>query len=393
MSQMLNKNKRVVVAMSGGVDSSVATFLLKKQGYDVVGIFLKFWQPPEKLYREKKENLCCDLNSLNTARRVAEILKMPFYVIDLSHEFKKKIVDYYLKEYEDGRTPNPCVFCNKFIKFGLLWQKALGLDASFLATGHYARLCRAKSQIPNPKSQILGAHTAQYFLSRAKDETKDQSYFLWDIDKKIIPHLIFPLGDLNKKEVRDIARKAKLPVYNKKDSQGVCFIPDGDNKRFLFFFSKKLSKPGEIVDKYSNVLGYHKGLVSYTIGQREGLGDEIAGNWSRANKKKTSPPPLYVKKLDIKKNRLIVAENREIFSRGLLVKNINIFDEESFEKHKLIYVQIRGGHKAEECKILKRRNRKEVSLKFSKSIRAITPGQSAVFYDKKGQVLGGGIIC
>jgi len=411
-SSKKTKKPRVVIAMSGGVDSSVAAYLLKKQGYEVIGIFLKFWNPDyqesnktclpagrarkpaspclagrqaagRQESKKARENLCCDTYSLYKAREVADKLDIPFYVIDLNKEFKDKVVDYYIEEYQKGRTPNPCVECNKFIKFGLLWEKAKGLGADYLATGHYVR----KFQIPNSKIKFYKLKTKNYKLMRAKDKEKDQSYFLWNINKEVLPYLLFPIGDLTKKEVRKIAKDAELPVYNKKDSQGVCFIPDGDNKKFLSIFccrdaqSFALAKSGNIVDKYGNVLGKHKGLIYYTVGQREGLGDEIGGKWieiqknryiailshhqdqneiSNKNNNETMKqwnnekdiPPLYVIDLDTEKNQLVVGENKDVFSRELIADFLNILDERFWElvkKGKPLYAQIRGKHKAEKC--------------------------------------------
>ncbi len=381
-----NKKPRVVVAMSGGVDSSVAAFLLKKKGLDVIGIFLKLSLGSE--------------SGLYKARQTAEMLSIPFYVIDLSGDFKEKVVDYYISEYEKGRTPNPCVVCNKLIKFGLLWDKARGLGADFLATGHYARLRRVNSKFKSQNLKFRSSDLRQknYYIFRARDEKKDQSYYLWSIDKRIISHLVFPLGNMKKEEVKRIARKAKLPI-GERESQGACFFAKGENKRFLSSFAKKLKKEGNIIDREGNILGKHKGLIYYTIGQREGLGDSIAAQWNKFQTTsngpqknfKRNPSPLYVIGLDIKKNQLIVGENKDIFTKELKADSLNILDEKIFNmNNKNIYAQVRGGHEAQKCKIISI-DKKNIFLEFKKPIRAVTPGQSVVFYDG-GQMLGGGVI-
>ena len=366
MDKKINKRHRVVIAMSGGVDSSVAAYLLKKQGYDVIGIFLKFWQPPEDSCGVKKENSCCNLESLSMARQIAEIIDIPFYVIHVEDQFKKDIVDYFIKEYEGGRTPNPCVSCNKAIKFGFLWKKAKELGADYLATGHYIKTKRRKKDISDKQKNI------QYPISnisiyRPKDKIKDQTYFLSHITKNILPHLLFPLADLEKKEVRAIAKKAKLPVFSKKDSQGVCFIPDGDNSRFLLQNSKKLNKPGDIVDKEGNKLGKHKGLVFYTVGQK--IGSDLAAaqymkrkypisNIQYPTNTQSSIPKeiqrLYVISINVKKNQLIIGEDKDCFSDLLVAQNLHVLNDGIFrlaKENKDIYAQIRGGHKAEKCTI------------------------------------------
>jgi tRNA-specific 2-thiouridylase len=400
MNETSNNKIRVVVAMSGGVDSSVVAYLLKKEGYDVIGIFLKLWDPSFAKASEsktsfvcdkKKSNLCCDDKAMGVARQIADSLEIPFYVLKVDKLFKKEIVDNFISEYEKGRTPNPCVRCNKYIKSGYLWEKARQLKADYLATGHYI----GKSQISNLKSQIF----------RSKDTIKDQTYFLSSIDPAIVPHLLFPLGNMTKGEVRNIAKKAKLPVYNKKDSMGVCFIPDGDTDSFLKHFSKKAQKPGNIVDKTGNILGKHSGLMGYTIGQRAGgqisnFQFPISNDGVASQRIKADIPRLYVVGIDSKKNRLIVGENEDCFSKEVVIENVNILDERFWDlvkNNKTLYAQIRGGHKAERCTIslirTKPNEAKSYKLKaiFAKPVRAITPGQTIALYSKD-TLIGGGII-
>jgi len=424
---------------------------------------LKLWQPPvcdvsvgtRHALSLQKQNLCCDDKALAVARRIADKLQIPFYVLKVDNLFKKEIVDNFISEYEKGNTPNPCVRCNRYIKFGYLWEKARQLKADYLATGHYVRQRRKitnnKLQITN-KSQIQNSKKIQnknlgncdlefvcnleldacdFSLVRSKDENKDQTYFLSTIDPAVIPHLIFPLGGMTKKEVREIARRAKLPVYNKKDSMGVCFIPDGDAMSFLKQFTKKLQKSGQIVDKYGNVLSQHKGLLGYTIGEKLG-DDEVAARYKKItnnklqitnksqiqNSKKTRNknlencdlefvcnlelgacdlrgdiPRLYVTKIDVKKNQLIVGENADCFSREMEISDwhqVNVKEKLKFGKDYSYLIQIRGGHKPEAGRV-KGIKKDKLIIEFKKPVRAITPGQTAVVY-KKNILIGGGII-
>lgn len=429
MSKKSNNKKRVVVAMSGGVDSSVVAYLLKKQGYDVIGIFLKLWEPTCHFGGKKKTNLCCDDKAMNVARQIADSLEIPFYVLKVDKLFKKEIVDNFISEYEQGRTPNPCVRCNKYIKFGYLWEKSRQLKADYLATGHYIGIKNKESRIKNQEkdhNSLFIIHDSKNNIIRSKDTIKDQTYFLSSIDPAIIPYLIFPLGNMTKSEVRAIAKKAKLPVYNKKDSMGVCFIPDGDTDSFLKHFSKKIQKSGEIVDKKGNILGSHEGLLGYTVGQKVG-DDQVATKFTKnqesiiKNQEKihdslfiihnsiTNIPRLYVILIDSKKNRLVVGENEDCFSNEMVVKDVNILDEKRFwemvKNKETFYAQIRGGHKAEKCKIsvgagsprpnVKSKGAETAPLRlriiFAKPVRAITPGQTIALYDKN-VLIGGGII-
>lgn len=328
-------SKNVLVAMSGGVDSSVAALLLKKKGYNVSGVFMKLW--PEGSCSESK---CCSSEGETRARLVAKQLNIHFYVLNFEKEFKNKIVDYFLKEQKAGLTPNPCVVCNKEIKFNLLFKKFPIEENDFIATGHYVRLKRGKL----------------YF---AKDKDKDQSYFLWSLNQEILKKSLFPNGDYTKKQVRAIAKKHGLSVWDSAESQDICFKVKLDKK------------PGEVIDTKGNVVGEHKGLWYYTIGQRKGIG--LAGG------------PYYVLKKDTKKNRLIVTKKeKDLFSKELRFKKANwIFKKPSFPLK--IKAKIRYRHKPSLAVLRKDR------VVFSKPQRASTPGQSVVFY-LKDELLGGGVI-
>jgi len=363
--------RRVICAMSGGVDSSVAAAILKKQGYDVIGIFMKLWSDKDARTDLARENICCSLEAATAARAVANKLEIPFYVVNLEKEFKKAVVDYYVKEYEAGRTPNPCVICNRDIKGEVLMRKASEMKADFLATGHYARIIKE----------------GNYFrLLQSVDENKDQTYFLWTLKQDQLAKLLFPVGDYTKPEVRRMASRMKLPTAERKESQGVCFIPDRDVCGFLRRYAKKLTKPGEVIDKNGKVLGMHAGLVNYTIGQRERIG--ING-----------PRAYYVIQLDSKKNILVVGDEKDLYRKQLIATKINWLNKESRDD-KLqsdIGAKIRYGHPIESCK-LQALGRQQIKVTFEESQRAITPGQSVVFYLPRGkagrgkEVIGGGVI-
>src|SRR4030043_249481 len=376
------KKERVIIAMSGGIDSSVAAALLKRQGYNVVGVFMKFWpQYHSEAGCGAKSNRCCSSESETRARLVAKKLGISFYVFNFEKEFKKKVVDYFLKDSKLGLTPNPCVVCNKEIKFGLLFKKLNALKADYIATGHYARLRR---EIPNSKFSPYGGSPAgrqitnyKYSLIRAKDKNKDQSYFLWKLDQKILKKTLFPIGDYTKPEIRNLAKKFKLSFEDVPESQEICFVQNSINA-FLKKYLK--TKPGLIIDKSGLVLGQHQGLWFYTIGQRRGLG--LGGG-----------KPYYVLDKDIKKNILIITNNeKDLYKKELVVKNLNWISGKAPKFPLKAMVGIRYKHKPASA-VLK--NNKIVFLKSQKSV---TPGQSAVFYlpigraGKKDELLAGGVI-
>lgn len=352
--------QKVLVALSGGVDSSVAALLLKKQGCDVIGIFMNFWS------ESKKDNKCCSIESARIARMVAHKLKIKFYSLNYKQLFKKKVVNYYLRGCETAQTPNPCVVCNREIKFGRLLKVAQDLGASKIATGHYAQIIKKNNK---------------YELHRGIDENKDQSYFLWQIPSSSLSSIEFPIGSMKKNEVRKIARKFKLPTHNKKDSQGLCFIGQ-TNSSFLKKYSQKLLQPGNVADIKNNIIGKHQGLALYTIGQRAGF--LITGDkWRR---KKIDVPPLYVIKLNPKENKLVVSEDKDTYSRLVIVSDLNWLDAPK----KSLSAQIRYQHQPVKC-TFSQINQDKTRVNFLKPQRAVTPGQSCVFYDHD-QVLGGGII-
>jgi len=341
--------KKVAVAISGGIDSSVAAALLKRKRFKVVGVFIKFWT------ESKKE---CQKLELR-AKKIASILKIPLYIFNFEKEFKKEVVDYFLEASQLNLTPNPCVVCNKKIKFGLFLKKCLSLNINFIATGHYARKLKSKRS---------------YKLLRAKDKRKDQSYFLWQLTQKELRHILFPIGDYSRTQVESLAKKFKLPVEVKK-SQDICFV-QGGIERFLKKYIGE--KPGEIVDKKGKVLGEHQGLFLYTVGQR---------------KKIRSPQgPYYVLKKDFRKNRLIVTKNdKDLYKKELVAGNINWISEVTPKLPLIVEAKIRYRHPLAKAIIKPIKGSKDLKVIFEKPQKAITPGQSVVFYSKE-EVLGGGII-
>ncbi len=363
-------HRRVIVAMSGGVDSSVAAALLKKQGFDVIGVFMKFWAPSDS---DKAENRCCSTESEIRARKVAKILNIPFYVFNFEKEFKKRIVDYFLKEYGAGKTPNPCVVCNKEIKFGLLLKKALSLDADFIAAGHYARI-----------RKFVNSRHIRYSLMAGKDKNKDQSYFLWKLNQGQLSRVLFPVGNYTRAEVEKMAKIFKMPFSNVKKSMEVCFVP----KTVEEFLKKYLKiKPGNIVDEKGKLLGRHDGLAFYTIGQRKGIG--LAGGPAFA--KASAGKPYYVLDKDLKKNLLVVTNNSQhLLQEEICVKDVNWVSGKSPKLPFKIDVKIRYRTASVPAIISKILNTKYKIL-FSLPQRAVTPGQSAVFY-KGDELSGGGII-
>ena len=387
MKKDVNKKIRVAIGMSGGVDSSVAAALLKKQGYDVVGIFLHFWK--ETVDGGVRDNICCSLESQADARRVCEKLKIPFYTMNVAVPFKKEVVENFVCEYEGGRTPNPCVRCNRFIKFGEFIKRARALGAKFVATGHYvrvegqrarfdseARRAKGKGQKQGQKAKGKGQKFMQYKLIKGQDRQKDQSYFLHQLTQEQLAHALFPVGDLTKPEVRRLAAKLGLPTASKRESQEICFIPSGDLTEFLKRHIK--FSGGEIRDVDTNkVIGKHSGLPLYTIGQRKGIG--LAGG------------PWYVVSLDRAKNVLWVSTKEEnILSSDCIVKNTNWIGGVNPNFPLKAKCRIRYGAENISC-VIRKNQAGDLSVKFSKSQRAVTPGQYCVFYDKE-ECLGGGII-
>lgn len=355
--------KKVVVAMSGGVDSSVAAALLKRAGFEVVGVFMKFWTAPSD--NKMGWNRCCSMEAAERARKTAQHLEIPFYVLNFAKEFKKRIVDYFLEEYKKGRTPNPCVVCNKEIKFGLLLEKASGLKADFIATGHYASVNKC------------GTH---YKLLKGKDKQKDQSYFLWQLNQKQLKRTFLPVGGYTKTEVRALAKKFNLPTAQTKESQEVCFV-ETTTADFLKQYLKQ--KPGLIREITSNgvnkIIGKHQGLWFYTIGQRKGVG--LSGG------------PYYVTAKDIKKNFLFVSKSKkDLVKKELIAKNVNWISGKAPKLPLKVMAQIRYNSPLVSTVVKKEISRNRYQIVFSNAQLSVAAGQSVVFYNGR-ELLGGGVIC
>ncbi|MEI8173468.1 MAG: tRNA 2-thiouridine(34) synthase MnmA [Deltaproteobacteria bacterium] len=344
--------QKVLVAMSGGVDSSVAALLLQNEGYDVAGVTMCLG-----IRGGEDQVKCCGPTAVDDARRVCDRMKIPHYVFDYADELEEKVIARFVSEYGKGRTPNPCVDCNRHLKFGSLLQKAKAMGFDFFATGHYAAVERRGEE---------------FYLKRPKDRKKDQTYFLYPVPYGELKSILFPLASLTKEEVRHVAKKASLPVAEKQESQDICFVTE---KNYHAFLSERLqtSKPGPIVDIQGNILGTHRGIVFYTIGQRGGLGI-------------SHKTPLYVIFIDAVDNRIIVGEKAHLKARGLIAGNMNRLTE--FWPAQ-VYAKIRYRKKEAPCTVSFEAER--VRVIFAEEQEAITPGQSVVFY-ADDCVLGGGEI-
>lgn len=360
---MSTKQKRVVIAMSGGVDSSAAAALLKNQGHEVIGISMQLYDHAQD--EEAKFDSCCSLKEVDEARRVAQILDIPYYVLNFEKVFKEKVIDNFVDEYLKARTPNPCVRCNTDVKFKHLLLKAKELKADYLATGHYVR-------------NIYNEEQKNFQLLKAKDQRKDQSYFLFGTDKKELPFLLFPLGDLEKSQVRQIAQDAGLPNAKKAESMEICFIPNNDYSQFINEKMKERTPSqfaGPIVNQEGKTLGQHDGSFQFTVGQRKGLGVY-------------SSDPLYVLNVNTQTKAVMVGANQDLFSQGLIAKNINWISKPTSLTSENLTVKIRHSHKDIECTLEAETDASEVKVHFKNPQRAVTPGQAAVFYE--GEVLLGG---
>jgi tRNA-specific 2-thiouridylase len=360
MFQQTKKMSKVVVAMSGGVDSSVAAALLKEQGYEVIGMMLRLWSEAGK----EESNRCCTPDAMALARRVAAKLDIPFYVIDAKEIFRDTVVKYFLEGYARGETPNPCLVCNRQIRWIYLLDHALALGADFMATGHYVRL--------------RGGGNGRMQLLRAVDAAKDQSYVLYVLSQEKLGKALFPVGDYPKPEVRKIAESFGLPTASRHDSQDLCFLAGDDYRNFLQRNAAEMLRPGPIVTSDGRLLGEHSGLASYTIGQRKGLG--VA-----------SAMPLYVLGKDASNNSLVVGEAEELGAQELIADEVNWITGAAREASFRAAVKIRYTAREAPAEVMPIGDGRQVKIHFDAPQRDITPGQAAVFYEGEA-VVGGGII-
>jgi tRNA-specific 2-thiouridylase len=359
----MNK-KRVAVAMSGGVDSSVAAALLCEKNYDVVGITMDIFSLPGEVCRDESLRSCCGRGAIQKANQVAAVLGIPHYFLNLKKIFEKKVIEDFCGEYRQGRTPNPCIRCNEHIKFKALMGKAEKLGAEYLATGHHARI-------------VHDLDSRRWLLKKGKDRQKDQSYFLYPLTQGQLSRSLLPIGDYTKEEVRKKAEDWDLPVAMRSESQEICFIPDQDYIRFLKERSPEAFRSGPIVDEEGNVLAHHSGIIHFTVGQRRGMG--IA-----------APYPLYVKEIRANNNTIVVGTNDRLFKKKLVVSRPNWISVNALTLPLVAKVKIRYKHREAQA-VLTPLDTNRVLVEFKEPQRAVTPGQAAVFYDKN-IVIGGGMI-
>ncbi len=371
---MINMKKTVVVGMSGGVDSSVAAFLLKEQGYQVIGVTMQIWQDgePDVVNGNSCGNeecmsggSCCGSSAVEDARRVAEVLDIPYYVMNFKQEFKQQVINYFVDEYLHGRTPNPCIACNRYVKWEALLKRSLEIGADYIATGHYARI----DQLPNGRFAIRNSVTA----------SKDQTYALYNLTQSQLAHTLMPVGEFEKERIRQIAKEAGLLVAEKPDSQEICFVPDNDYAAFIDRQAGiEVPPPGNFVTAEGKVLGTHKGITHYTIGQRRGLELPMGER-------------VFVTGIRPGTNEVVIGKNEDIFTTEVICDRVNFMAIEDLREPMRVLAKIRYNHKGEYATI-ERLDNGRVRAVFEKPVRAATPGQAMVFYDGEHVVGGGSIL-
>lgn len=356
-------DKKVVVGMSGGVDSSVAAWLLKEQGYEVIGVTMQIWQDEDETEIEDNGG-CCGLSAVEDARRVAQHLDIPYYVMNFKQEFRKHVMDYFVEEYLNGRTPNPCIACNRYVKWEALLQRSLAIGADYIATGHYARIER----LQNGRLALRTSVTA----------AKDQTYALYNLTQQQLAHTLMPAGAYTKEEIRKMAQELGLPVAHKPDSQEICFIPDHDYAAFIDREAAgRVPEQGNFILADGTVLGRHKGITHYTIGQRKGLGIALG-------------EPCFVTDIRPESAEVVLGKNEDVFSSVLYGNKINYMAAADFDSPREAVAKIRYSHAGESC-LLEKVGEDRIRCSFRRPVRAVTPGQAVVFYDGE-YVLGGATI-
>lgn len=348
--------------MSGGVDSSVAAYLLKKQGYDVMGVTMQIWQDEDRVMEEENGG-CCGLSAVDDARRVAADLQIPYYVMNFKQEFQCKVIDYFVEEYQRGRTPNPCIACNRYVKWESLLKRSMDIGAEYIATGHYARI----EQLPN----------GRYALRKSATLEKDQTYALYNLTQEQLAHTLMPVGAYSKDEIRQIAEEIGLQVANKPDSQDICFVPDGDYAGFIERETEEVSPEGNFVTPDGKILGRHKGIIHYTVGQRKKLGLALGY-------------PAFVLEIRPETNEVVIGNKEESMSYIVRANQLNFMSIPDLEEPMRVFAKIRYNHKGAWCTVRKV-GPDEVECEFEEAQRAVTPGQAVVFYDGD-YVMGGGTI-
>lgn len=354
--------KKVVVGMSGGVDSSVAAYLLKEQGYDVIGVTMQIWQEEDNIAMEEQGG-CCGLSAVDDARRVAQMLDIPYYVMNFKSEFKKNVMDYFIEEYLQGRTPNPCIACNRYVKWESLLKRSLDIGADYIATGHYARIDKLPS--------------GRFALKKSATAKKDQTYALYNLTQEQLAHTLMPVGAYEKDRIREIAMEAGIPVAHKPDSQEICFVPDNDYAGFIRDHTDAVIPKGDFVDIRGNVLGHHEGITHYTVGQRRGLNLPMGRR-------------CFVVEIRPETNQVVVGENEDVFAAKLRCNRLNFMSVADIPNTMEVDAKIRYNHKGTPC-VLHRTGDDEIICEFKEPVRAVTPGQAVVFYDGD-YVAGGGTI-
>ncbi|WP_243167759.1 tRNA 2-thiouridine(34) synthase MnmA [Anaerocolumna cellulosilytica] len=348
--------------MSGGVDSSVAALLLKEAGYEVIGVTMQIWQDEDTAAQEESGG-CCGLSAVDDARRVAFALDIPYYVMNFKSEFKNAVMDYFTEEYLKGNTPNPCIACNRYVKWESLLTKSLGIGADFIATGHYARVVKLVN--------------GRFTLQKSATAEKDQTYALYNLTQFQLSHTLMPVGEYTKDQIREIAKGINLRVANKPDSQEICFIPDKDYAKFIKEYSGETPKEGNFVTTEGKIIGKHKGIIHYTVGQRKGL------NLSMGH-------PVFVLAIRPETNEVVIGNSDEVYSNKLYAGNLNFMSIEDLEGEMTVQAKIRYSHRGSKC-VIRKVEADKVECIFEEPQRAVTPGQAVVFYSGD-YVVGGGTI-